>query len=487
MSFWEIIAWPFGKILWLCYLLVKNYGLALLLFAVIIKLIMLPSSIKQQMSTARMARLSPKLEQIKKKYANNKDKINEATMELYNQENVNPMGSCLPLVLTFVILFAVIEVVYAPLSYIGGISKDKLTDAQNTVYDLYVVSSEIAGHETTVDAILENGDASLYDTLLTYKSGEGSRISEYTDERLEEVAAQLEQNPGLDEYMTNTEKVSSRLLSGGANSRTQLIVISVARDYPALFDSEVVQACDDLDYTFLGVYLGEYPSWSSILILIPIVSLVSQLALTFISQYFQKKSGMNSNVNASMKVMLYVMPLISFWIAFSFPAGIGIYWIFSSVVSLAQTVALNIWFTPERTEKILAKQDKKGRKKPSLYQMALEKQKEQLMGQKSAGELALEEATAEEVKLSRAEKKEAERAALNESRRRYYEKYGDTLDSQEPDADASDEESEALKAARLRYYEKYGDNPNLRSNGTASGAETTEKDDSKEDSQKKEQ
>ena len=321
MSFWEIIAWPFGKILWLCYLLVKNYGLALLLFTDITKLIMLPSSIKQQMSTARMARLSPKLEQIKKKYANNKDKINEATMELYNQENVNPMGSCLPLVLTFVILFAVIEVVYAPLSYIGGISKDKLTDAQNTIYDLYVVSSEIAGHETTVDAILENGDASLYDTLLTYKSGGGSRISEYTDERLEEVAAQLEQNPGLDEYMTNTEKVSSRLLSGGANSRTQLIVISVARDYPALFDSEVVQACDDLDYTFLGVYLGEYPSWSSILILIPIVSLVSQLALTFISQYFQKKSGMNSNVNASMKVMLYVMPLISFWIAFSFPAG----------------------------------------------------------------------------------------------------------------------------------------------------------------------
>ena len=61
------------------------------------------------------------------------------------------------------------------------------------------------------------------------------------------------------------------------------------------------------------------------------------------------------------------------------------------------------------------------------------------------------------------------------------------MDSQEPDADASDEESEALKAARLRYYEKYGDNPNLRSNGTASGAENTEKDDSKEDSQKKEQ
>ena len=88
-----IIAWPFGKLLWLCYEIISNYGWALFLFSLLIKLIMLPSSCKQQLSMAKTQKLGPKLEQLKKKYANNKEKLNEATMELYNQENVNPRRS----------------------------------------------------------------------------------------------------------------------------------------------------------------------------------------------------------------------------------------------------------------------------------------------------------------------------------------------------------------------------------------------------------
>ena len=420
---WGIIAWPFGKVLWLCYELVHNYGWALLLFTVIIKLIMLPSSMKQQLSTARMAKLNPKLEQLKKKYGDNREKLNEATMELYNQENINPMGSCLPMVITFVLLFAVIEVVYAPLSYIGNVSKDKLTAAQNTVYDIYNVSTAIKNYspvevgdgsavvvssadesaeKITVSSLTAQG-RDVYDVLLEIKSQEKSSLAKYED-----------------------DKVSQRFVAGGASSRTQLLVISVAKDYPDIFDSEVTKLCNDLDYTFLGIYLGDYPSWKSILVLIPIISLISQLAVTVLSQYYNKKnSGSAANMNKSMNIMLYGMPLISFWIAFSFPAGIGIYWIFSSLLALVQMVLLNLYYTPARVDKILAKQSKKARKKPSLYQMALEQQKAQLAGQKSAGEMALEEAETEEIKLSRAQKKEAERNALNEARRRYAEKYGD--------------------------------------------------------------
>ena len=98
---WQIIAWPFGKLMWLCWLVLKNYGIALFVFTLLIKLILLPSSIKQQKSMARTAKVNPELERIRKKYANNKEKLNEATMELYNRENINPMGSCLPMVLLF--------------------------------------------------------------------------------------------------------------------------------------------------------------------------------------------------------------------------------------------------------------------------------------------------------------------------------------------------------------------------------------------------
>lgn len=457
-----ILAWPFGKVLWLCYELVHNYGWALLLFTVIIKLIMLPSSMKQQLSTARMARLNPKLEQLKKKYGDNREKLNEATMELYNQENINPMGSCLPMVITFVLLFAVIEVVYAPLSYIGNVSKDKLTAAQNAVYDIYTVSSAIKSYspvevgegsavvvssadesaeKITVNSLTAQG-RDVYDVLLEIKSQEKSPLAKYEDDKLKELSETLIAHPGMDEYFTDTSKVSQRFVAGGASSRTQLLVISVAKDYPDIFDPEVTKLCNELDYTFLGIYLGDYPSWKSILVLIPILSLISQLAVTVLSQYYNKKNnGAAASANKSMNIMLYGMPLFSFWIAFSFPAGIGIYWIFSSVLALVQMVLLNLYYTPARVDKILEKQNKKARKKPSLYQMALEQQKAQLAGQKSAGETYLEEAETEEVKLSRAQKKEAERNALNEARRRYAAKYGDSEIVNKPD----DEDDKKIK------------------------------------------
>lgn len=426
---WQLIAWPFGKLMWLCNFIFKNYGWALFVFTLIIKLIMLPSSIKTQISSAKMARLNPKIEQLRKKYANNKEKLNEATMELYSQENVNPMGSCLPMLLPFIILFAIVEVVYAPLSYLGNVPKEKLASAQQIVYDVYAVSSAVKSHEASETADSENKD--LYEKLLTYKAEEKSSLASYSDDRLKELADILNGDPEMIDYFTDNKKVSSRLLAGGPSTRTQLLVLSVAKKYPYLFDEEVLKLCDDVDYTFLGVDLGAYPSWSSVLVLIPIISLISQLALTVISQYYQKKSGAVSGANKSMNVMLYTMPLISFLIAFSFPAGIGIYWIFSSVLSLVQVVCLNAYYTPQRIEIILEKESKKARKKPSLYQMALEQQKAQLAGQKSAGESALEEALTEDVKLSRAEKKKAERNALNEARRRYAEKYGDSLDDVE--------------------------------------------------------
>lgn len=449
-----IIAWPFGKLLWLCYEIVHNYGWALLLFTLIIKIIMLPSSCKQQISTAKMQRLNPKLEKLKEKYANNKEKLNEATMELYNQENVSMGASCLPMLLTFVILFAVVEVVYAPLTYIGNVSSENLKNAQTAVYDVYTVSNAIKNYVpqiedgssdqtvtvedtksdkpvVTVNSLTAEGK-DIYDVLIEIKSQEKSAIAKakLSDERLRELADILIAHPGMDEYFTDSTKVSQKLVAGGASSRTQLLVLSISKEYPDIFDSEVVKLCNNFDYTFLGIDLGRYPSWKSILVLIPIFSLLSQLAVTFVSQYYQKKNGGSTSQNGSMAMMLYGMPLISFWIAFSFPAGIGIYWIFSSVLSLVQIVGLNLYYTPAKIDKIIEKQNKKARKKPSLYQMALEQQKAQLAGRKSLGEEALEEGLSEDIKLSRAEKKEAERKALNEARRRYAEKYGDSTDVQ---------------------------------------------------------
>ena len=442
----KIIAIPFGWIMRLCYVLVKNYGFALFLFTLIIKIIMLPSSIKQQKSSAKMARLQPKLEQIRKKYANNKDKLNEATMELYNQENVSPTGSCLPLLVTYVILFAIIEVVYAPMTYISGLPSEKINDAVQTVVDYYNISqavkNDIAEGEETALTVSERlaGGTNIAELFASYNEGFKNKL---TDERLENVIAAFESNPSLDEYFNDSTKVSSRLVSAGT-SRAQLIVLSVATDKPELFDPEVVSFCNDFDYTFLGFYLGAYPSWSSIYLLIPIISLISQVALTVLSQLFMKRNGQNVSSGKGMMTMLYFMPLLSFWIAFSFPAGIGIYWIFSSVTQLIQTVCLNLYFTPARLDKILAKDAKKGARKPSLYQMALEQQKAQRGEVTSDRRNLLDDLDQPEVKLTKSERKEVERQKINEARKKL--------------VDDEEEVDPRVLEARRRMAEKYGDN-----------------------------
>lgn len=446
----KIIAWPFGKLMWLCWLVLKNYGVALFAFTLIIKLILLPSSVKQQKSTVRMAKLTPKLEQIKKKYANNQEKLNEATMELYNQENINPMGSCLPMIITLVILFAIIEVVYAPLTYISGIDSQKIDAASTTLTDIYGISTVLKENEVTVSGLLADG-TDLYETLMSYES-----IAAKGEDTVKSVAEALEANPGLDEYITDTQKVSSKLVQN--TGRTELLVLSVAKDYPDLFDKELSDFCADFDYTFLGVYLGDYPSWNSWLILIPIISFLSQLAVTIISQYYTKKqNGAAANANKSMTAMLYIMPLFSFWIAFSYPAGLGIYWIFSAVLSLLQTVFLHMYLTPERVDKMTEKENKKKRK-PSIYQMALEQQKAQLAAA-NGGTLpdknALDELN-DDVKLSKSERKELERLRLNEAREAFERKYG-TVAEDADNTSSPEEENEALVAARKRMAQKYGD------------------------------
>lgn len=449
---WSLIATPFGWIMKLCYTLVKNYGIALLLFTFIIKLIMLPSGLKQQKDSAKMAKLQPKLEQIRKKYANNKEKLNEATMELYNQEGANPMGSCLPMIVTYVILFAIIEVVYAPMTYISGISKAKINEAVHTVVDIYNISqavyNDVPAVENSENAVTENNAEKALAPTLSERLADGTNIEELfagynngfkdniklSDERLAEVVGIFNANPGIDEYFNDGKKVSTKLLRGGYSNRAELIVLSAAKDYPQLFSSEVSSFCEDFNYTFLGLYLGRYPSWNEITIIIPIISLLSQILVMFASTYYMKRNGQKPQGMG----ILYAMPILSFMIAFSFPAGIGIYWIFSAVVGLLETVLKNLYYTPERMDKIIAKESKKKARKPSLYQLALEQQK----AQNGGGSSLLDDLG--EIKLTKNERKEIERQRINEARKKLA---GD---------DEADDDPRVIEARR-RMEEKYGE------------------------------
>ncbi len=442
---------------WLCF---SNYGLALIIFTLIVKLITVPSQIKQQKNTARMAKFSPKLKQLQKQYANNKQKYQEEMMKLYSEEGVNPMGSCLPMIVTMVILFGVIGVVYQPLNFISDIGNNEfslfsvqnetITDAEALTDEAIVFANLMNGKnyneltdkekklifsvdtlnkkDSHIKKLKEAGFSEdplkVNGTTVTFSSFE-----EYKDnkELVKKAQQVFEKFPDAEfgRYLTNKDEISDRLYY-----RPQLLMLQIANaGYSEMYDvieDGLGEKINKIDYTFFGIPLSAMPSWSSIYVLIPIISFLAQMALTLVSQYYQKKNNQNAaQMGGGMKLMLFIMPLFSFWISFRFPAGLGLYWTLSAVYTLIQTVILNKIYTPDRVEKMIEEDSKKNKKRrPSMYERALAAQGASPSNANGSRAVVLNE-NGEEKKMSKEEKKAYERRLLAEARKRMAEKYGD--------------------------------------------------------------
>ncbi|MGN0643211.1 MAG: YidC/Oxa1 family membrane protein insertase [Huintestinicola sp.] len=381
----ELIGIPLGWIMWLIYTLVKNYGVAIAIFTVIVRFLLFPISVKQQKSSAAMAAFSPKLEKLKKQYANNPNKLQEEQMKLYSEEGINPMASCLPMFIQLFILYGVFDVVYRPITHILRVGKDVIAKA------------------TEITANISVNDHLVY---------------------------------GSEKFFSN---------------RPELYIVEAVKTYPEYFQEfpdlvEKVTAFNNHLFGFIN--LGSIPNsvfaegtvWnaSSIgLLLIPILSGVIQLVLTFYQTAKQKKLNPEAAQQmASMNLMLYAMPIFSVWIAFSYPAGIGFYWVMSSIVGFIQSVILHKVYTPEYVAKLIEKDKEKRKRKnrPNFmekYNQMMQEQMAQQNGTAAAvknnrmASAGIKDDGTVPERLSKAQSKEYERKIIAEARRRQAEKYGD--------------------------------------------------------------
>lgn len=367
-TIYTIIGKPFGFIMWGIYSVVKNYGISIILFTIITRIIMFPMNFKQQKNIVRSRALAPKMAAIKKAYANNPQRIQEEQMKLQQQEGINPMASCLPMLIQFLFLFGVLDVVYKPLSHI-------LRIGGNTI-------------EKTKDIITK----SVPDMFMKNDLREELKILSYVRDNQAEFSSV---NGFLDKL-------------SGFNSKFMGIDLGATPQFkPEVWDKTAV-----------------------LLFLIPIVAGVSQLVMTLITQRIQKKNTPDMPSMGAMSVLLYVMPVFSVWFAFKVPSGVGFYWIISTVVAIIQAIALDAYFTPERVEIVSAIEKEKAKKrKPGLMQKMLEQQ--ELMNQQnngSQGSASNRVNYSDETEgLSRSELNAYNRELLKDARRRMAEKYGDEL------------------------------------------------------------
>lgn len=327
----NLVSIPFGWAMWALYQVFKNYGLAIVFFTIITKLILVPIAIKQQKNQAKTALFQPKLERLKKMYGNNKEKYQQEMTKLYQAEGINPMASCGPMIIQLLLVIGIYDVVRKPLTHILKIPAD------------------------SINYIIENSDKNTeLEAFMQFKADPG---------RFGELAA------------------------------------------------EVAQKLNEFDITVFGFNFGAVPTMKSILVLIPILSGITALISSIISQKINAQNNpAMAQAGGSMKMMMYTMPLMSVWIAFKVPAGLGFYWIISNIFIIGQTILLGKFYSPERLRAYAEEEVEKRRMQTGkIYTEAEEIDEE-------------EDDKKREKKLS---KKELDKIRLAEARKRMAEKYGD--------------------------------------------------------------
>ena len=154
MNFLYILAWPLGYVMELIYNIIPNYGWDLILFTLLIRLLSIPLSLKQQKNMVRMTAFQPMIEEIQKKYKDKPEKQQEELARLQQDYGYSPTSGCLPMFLNFFVMFGVIGVVYEPLNRIFHIGNDLLTAAGEALTNLGIQFTMVTRDNLIIEQVL---------------------------------------------------------------------------------------------------------------------------------------------------------------------------------------------------------------------------------------------------------------------------------------------------------------------------------------------
>lgn len=162
MQILGFLAIIFGPIMEWIYRFIPNYGWALIVFTLLVNLVLLPLRIKQQKSTARMSAFQPKMQEIQKKYAKDKNRQQEELMKFQQEYGFSMTAGCMPMALNFLFIFGIIEVVYRPLQYILGVSQDviaQMVEIANSTLGESLIATDYRVQSALINLVKSNGEA----------------------------------------------------------------------------------------------------------------------------------------------------------------------------------------------------------------------------------------------------------------------------------------------------------------------------------------
>lgn len=286
----DTLAIPFGWVLSGLYSLTDSYVLSILLLTIVVRLLLLPASISQQKNQAKQVRLNTKVNKIKTKYAGNQQKIQEETQALYQREGFGAANmGCAPLMIQMIVMIGLYGVIYTPITSVLRFTGETVNKMKDAM-------------GIVVDAANKNASRMFELDIL-------SKFNE------------------------------SKETLAGVLSESQIAELAKLKE----------------NFTFLGIDLTQTPSTKTLnaLWLIPILAGLTALASSFYMYIRQRKQNPEMAKNPTMGCMTFMSPVMSLWFTFMFPAGVGIYWIISNIISFVQQVVLTNIYSPK---KVIAQQ-----------------------------------------------------------------------------------------------------------------------------------
>lgn len=286
----DIVTVPFGWLLSILYHTTTNYGVAIILFGILVQLILMPINAKSKKSMMKMSRLTPRMQEIQAKYADDPQRQNQALQEMYKSEGVSMGGGCLWSFIPMLILIPLYTVIRQPISYI---------------------LMETAEHAATIVEIVKSGAQELFSN------------NSYYDQV---VAAQA--IPQFAEAIRAAIPGISEMTLQGINFNFLGIDLGAIPMFN-IFSPKWVW-----DWAHIGAFLIPILSAGSQVLQTAIMQKTNNSVVTDENGVVDKEAAKQSQQNQSMNMMMWMMPLMSLWIGFTISAGLSLYWFIGGLVRM---------------------------------------------------------------------------------------------------------------------------------------------------------
>lgn len=333
----------FGYLLNFLYELVNNYGIAIILFSILLRIILLPLTIKQQISMEKTTKIQGELKALQFKYKNNPEMLNKETMALYKREKISPFGGCLNAFIPIIIILSVFWLVSQPLTYMKKANKNPELNSVVEEYKNKINESNSKKQsyiEIAVISKIEEDYKNIDKQLSENTSYNNENLIQENNENIEnnEVVENNEQN-----QLDNTE-------NDNANENT-----TETREKLESRKSLLEKLRINMD--FCGLDLSKVPknNYKDIKVfIIPILYVISSFVSIKISTSMQNKKKKEETKKTNedgkedpteamaemTKSMSYIMPIMTISISFIAPLGMALYWFVSNVLMIVERIVI---------------------------------------------------------------------------------------------------------------------------------------------------